>query len=276
VSVDSRKIKDLVRCAVTESTVKLTSGAVEAYVKKRLPLRGRDIRKAIKSLVSDGELIYTYTYGSSFLERSFGRPIRITDRVVLMPPNISFSVKDGDIPIIIEPGVSFGMGDHPTTRLALAGLESEIHMRQGRGQRAQTALDIGTGSGVLAIASVKLGVERAVGIDTDPSARWEAENNIEINGVADRIDIRNESLENLNGPFDLVLANLRLPTLKSLSSAIKQLTVPSASVILSGIKTEEIHRLLGRYEKEGFQMTWMAEENGWAGVVLTDPSSQNC
>ena len=122
-SVDSEKIKDLVRRAVTESTVKLTHGAVEAFIKKQVPVRGRDIRKAIASLVNDGELAYSYTYGSSFIERSFGRPIRVTERFVLMPPGISFYGKDGDIPIIIEPGVSFGMGDHPTTRLALAGLE---------------------------------------------------------------------------------------------------------------------------------------------------------
>ena len=268
VKVDSNKIRRLILHAITVSKKKLTYGAIEDLVKTKLPVRRSDIRQAIKSLVSGGELSYSYIYGSSFLERSFNRPVRITKKVVLMPPGVSHPEKLDDIPIIIQPGFSFGAGDHPTTRLALSGLESAMMHRIASGKSIETALDIGTGTGVLALAAAKFGIETAIGIDTDQCARWEAKKNVRLNGLRDRVDITAQPVENMQRTFDLVLANLRIPTLKKLCRFMRNLTALSGSVVISGIKAEETQSLVEQYLKEGFKMVWEKEEKGWVGLVL--------
>jgi len=269
VKVDAEIIRTLICHAITESNNKLTPGAIDELVKKKMPdARSRDIRRAIKSLVDGGELSYSYTFGSSFIERSFNRPVRVTKKIVLMPPGKSYPEKHDAIPIIIQPGVSFGVGEHPTTRLALSGLETAMMDRKGKGKSMESALDIGTGTGVLAIAAVRCGLKKAVGIDTDPCARWEAEKNISLNGLGDCIDITDRSVNDLQRSYDLVIANLRLPTLKMLCPAIKNLTLPAGSVVFSGIKTEETQGLTDLYLQEGFHAVWKAEEKGWAGIVL--------
>ncbi len=178
----------------------------------------------------------------------------------------NFEVKAIDI----SKGASFGFGDHPTTRLAIQGIEAALSENHGILKADNSrALDIGTGSGVLAIAAVLLGIKRAVGIDIDPCARDEAQKNIKLNGLEHRIKILDTSVEDIKETYSLITANLRYPTLKRLCSHIAKITQKKGAVVVSGIKSDEVEDLLDNFTQNGFQCTWKAFEKDWAGMVLS-------
>jgi len=220
-------------------------------------------------LVSSGELTYTYEFGHTFLERSFIKPVRISRHVVLTPPNHLDLSEPKDVIVQIKPGASFGIGNHPSTRLAIKAIEflllsDSAIMRQ----KDRTVLDIGTGSGVLVLTAVLGGMAEGLGIDIESCARVEAAENVKINGLEDRIIISGQSLATLDQRFALVLANLRCPSLNKLFVRMTDVTEKGGFLILSGIKNGEVDDLLEVYTQTYFKALWTATELGWAGVVL--------
>jgi ribosomal protein L11 methyltransferase len=247
---------------VSEKTVKKELTDTKGIHKKLL-------KTAISDLVADGQLIYTYTFGCSFLEPSFNKPMRISKRVVLKPPDISYSPGPGDVVIDIAQGASFGSGEHPTTRLAVRGIESALSEKNRfvKTNRSRV-LDIGTGSGILAIAAVGLGVKNAWAIDIDPCSRSEAKKNIYLNHMEDRIQVLDRKIENIHEKFFLITANLRYPTIMRLCSHISKITEKPGMVVVSGIKTDEVMDVLNSYTRKGFTCTWKAVEKDWVGLVF--------
>ena len=153
--------------------------------------------------------------------------------------------------------------------MAIQGIETvllnkhgDIHVDDG------CALDIGTGSGILAIAAVLMGIKHAVGIDIDPCARVEAQKNIQLNGLEHRIKILDTRVEDIKETYSLIMANLRFPTLNQLCPHMSGITRKKGAVVVSGIKSEEIDDLLDTFVQNGFQCTWKANEKGWAGLVF--------
>jgi ribosomal protein L11 methyltransferase len=172
-----------------------------------------------------------------------------------------------DVVVMLRPGASFGIGQHPTTRLAIQGIEYAIKTRDCDGVSA-TMLDIGTGSGVLAITALKLGIDRAVGTDMDPCAITEAGENAKINGLSQRFTIMDMPAEEINGQFNLIAANLRYPTLARLCPYIASHIPENGTAILSGIREEEAEEIKSIYAKLNLECRWEAIENKWAGLVL--------
>jgi ribosomal protein L11 methyltransferase len=165
--------------------------------------------------------------------------------------------------------VSFGNGEHPTTRLAIRGVEYALSSgRLFNGRQNTSALDIGTGSGILAIAAVLLGINRAIGIDIDPVARSEAKKSILINNLSKRISIHNRSLDDINQQFSLITANLRYPTLKKLYSRLDHITEPKAVVVISGLKTSEMSDVEKFYTQKSFKLEISEVEKGWGAMVF--------
>jgi ribosomal protein L11 methyltransferase len=227
------------------------------------------VQEAIRELVAAGALTYTAEHGRTFLEPSFDRPVRVSERIVLSPPDRDVPPGPGDIVVRLRPGAAFGVGRHPTTRLALRGIEfalcREAAARRCAGSRV---LDIGTGSGVLAIAAVKLGIENGVGLDIDPCAVAEAAQNVSLNGLAGCIEISDRGLEGLEGLFSLVVANLRLPTLVRLAAAIAALTMPGGALVVSGVQQEEQAAVVAACGRQRFECSWSIAEDRWVGLVL--------
>ena len=126
---------------------------------------------------------------------------------------------------------------------------------------------MGTGSGVLAIASVILGIGRATGTDIESCARKEARENVELNGLTENIMISDQEPVELKGPFSLITANLRYPTLIALHAHIKRLTTTGSALVLSGIKTHESQRI-GEVYSNGFHFLWQEEEKEWVCLVF--------
>jgi ribosomal protein L11 methyltransferase len=154
--------------------------------------------------------------------------------------------------------------------LAIQGIEAALSEYHGILKADNSrSLDIGTGSGVLAIAAVLIGIKRAVGIDIDPCARAEAEKNIKLNSLEHRINILDTRVEDIKETYSLITANLRYPTLKRLSPHIAGLTQKKGAVVVSGIKSDEVEDLMNDFSKFYFTCTWKMFEKEWAGMVFT-------
>ncbi len=260
--------KELIK-AVSASQTRFTPPALEKMLCEKFATGKKQAKSILKNLVAKGELAYTYRYGCTFLELSFSKPVRISEFIVLRPPGISYDADPETVVIEIMSGASFGTGRHPTTRLALKGVEYAVKKSGAFLHKKETRLlDIGTGSGVLAIAAVLLGIEKGIGIDIDLCAIAEAKENVRINGLNSRIEIYDLPVEEIHSPFSLIIANLRYPTLARLFAHICEITEPGAHAVLSGIKTDEIPDLLDIYTEKHFTQEWSAIEKDWAGLVL--------
>ena len=266
---DSRAIRQKVFETVSESNKKLTYCELEKRLSQKYALHKKLLKTAISDLVAGRQLVYTYNFGCSFLEKSFNKPTRISKRVVLKPPGMSYTPESDEVVIDIQQGVSFGSGEHPTTRLAVRGIEAALSGKNCLVKTNHTrALDIGTGSGILAIAAVSLGVKKALAIDIDPCSRSEAKKNISLNNMEDQIQILDRNIENIDEKFSLITANLRYPTLKRLCSHISKIMEKEGAVVVSGIKTDEVTDVLDSFTQKGFRCVWKEFEKDWVGMVF--------
>lgn len=261
--------KRRIRRLIVHSPKRWTPADVEKALNVESPRESRALRRAVRALIDEGALQYTYRMGCSFLEPSVQGLVRISEGLVLTPPRFNYSPQPGEVVVSLAQGSAFGNGDHASTRLALAGIETAVRIVFGWHHREKTrVLDVGTGNGVLMIAAVRLGMTFAVGIDTDPCARFEARENVRINGLEDRIRVSEKPADAQCGPFSLVAANLRFPTLASMAPIIQSLTENGGGVVLSGIREEEIQRLMDRYPPEIFSRLWIGCDQGWCGVLF--------
>jgi len=255
---------------VASSPSRLTPPALEKIISENTHLEKREIKALVKDLVARGELAYTYEFGSTFLEISFNRPIRISNSVVIKPPGHQYRPESGDVVLKIKPGASFGDGRHPTTRLAIRGIEYVLkEFKLGATADQSSVLDIGTGSGILVLTAIRMGIHRGVGIDIDPAARFEARENVSINRLEDRIEISDQNLESIEGSFYLVTANLRYPTLKKICPSLRRITDTGGFLVFSGIRNHELSDFIKAYAGKNLEVVWQGKELDWMGVVLT-------
>jgi ribosomal protein L11 methyltransferase len=260
--------KDVLRI-VTTSPTKLTPRVLEKIIADKYNLNPKQIKLLIRDLVSDREITYSYKFGSTYLERSFDKPVRVSKHVVLKPPACRYQSKPHDIVVQIKSGAAFGDGHHPTTRLAIQGIEYVCLTDTNIANNTSSiVLDVGTGSGILVVTAVLFGISKGLGIDIDPCARAEAYENIIANGLENRIVISKQSVESIDQMFSLITANLRFPTLKKMAYPFAEMIPPQGFIILSGIKVAEMQSVLEVYTKRFFRRFWSANELGWAAVVL--------
>ena len=186
-------------------------------------------------------------------------------RIIVAPPWSPPSSPDpADVVVTIRPALGFGSGHHPTTRLALHGLQ-ELDLR------GRHILDLGTGSGILAIAAVKLGAWRATGIDRDPDALDSAREGVDANGVAAEIELRRRDVSDMEpASAPVVLANLTGAVLIRLAPIVAGLVEPGGSAVLSGILAEEEAAVAAAYREHG-RMAWRGEEGEWVAMRLRVP-----
>ncbi|MBW2514248.1 MAG: 50S ribosomal protein L11 methyltransferase, partial [Deltaproteobacteria bacterium] len=256
-------VPQAVREAIRNAQTRLTQLDVERQVSRCCQVNRGKVRSAIKELVGRQELMYVSDFGRTFIETSLHKPIRIAANIVLKPWNCAFEKDAGDIVISLCHGISFGSGRHPTTRLCLKGLEYLQGTQTGLGPPGKTrALDIGTGSGVLIITALKMGVTSGIGVDIDACARSEARINAIYNGVSERVAISSEPFGAFKEAFHLIMANLRWPTLTSLLPQIVDKTTPGGNILVSGIKSEEMDSFVKQGQDIGLNRVWVGEERG--------------
>ncbi|HJN43698.1 MAG TPA: 50S ribosomal protein L11 methyltransferase [Vicinamibacterales bacterium] len=189
------------------------------------------------------------------------RAIRV-GRVVVAPPwdMPSMAGDSRHVVVQIRPALGFGSGHHPTTRLALRGLQ-QLDLRE------LDVLDLGTGSGVLAIAAVKLGARQATGIDRDPDALASAQDSVEANQVASRVELRDGDISRLQqDAVAVVVANLTGALLTRVAPTVATLVTPGGHIVLSGILAEEEAAVSLAYSAYA-EPVWRAVEDEWVGMV---------
>lgn len=268
--MNTSSLHDYILNTVTDAETRLTP---QALIRQTCRVRGAtpgEVKSAIRTLFDNGELSYTYVFGATCIEPSFAKPVRITDHFILSPPGFPGALEKDTFEIRIRPGISFGSGRHPTTRLCLRAMEYALikHRFLTWDKSPCRAVDVGTGSGVLAIAAVKAGMSHCLALDNDPVAAAEAEKNVVFNHLSDQITVSHRELTASSTAFSLVCANLRFPTLTSLSDLFSRITEKEAVLIFSGIRPEEAAPLMQTYKSRGFNEKWRADEKNWTGLVL--------
>ena len=226
------------------------------------------VKGAVHGLLAAGILCYGQRFGRTVVDIDYLHRRRVSERISLGGENFppAQEASGAKILVRIAPGAAFGAGDHPSTRLILQAIDALFFNRQIG--RKPLILDIGTGSGVLAIAAVLCGGAAAVGLDIDPCAVWEARHNAAINGLADRVRILDAPLESIEGRFDLILANLRMPTLTRLATEIGDRLSSGGALVISGFRPEEQDGLVKGYAITGLEPVWRESAQGWSAMVL--------
>jgi len=179
-------------------------------------------------------------------------------RFTIVPPWSASNLADE---IVIHPSMGFGTGHHASTRLCLEAL-------QRLDLAGRSALDVGTGSGVLAIAAHRLGARPVVAIDNDPDAIANARENVALNGLTDQIDLRLATLETLsNFASDVVIANLTGALLCRAASRLAALTAAGGHLVLSGILDYEEPDVIAAFQPDA-RVTARKFEGEWIGLIL--------
>lgn len=193
--------------------------------------------------------------------RRFFKPDRISERLLILPVWEDAPATTGHI-IRIDPGPAFGTGHHPTTRMCL------IAMEEATLPDTWTMLDVGTGSGILAIYGSKLGAGEVVAIDNDPEAvRW-AERNIEINETPVPIDLSITPVNEIKKQYSIVTANLILGTILELSDHLARVLAPDGLLILSGILREQVPDVEKKMDEKGMRTEGIMHMEEWSCMVV--------
>jgi len=191
------------------------------------------------------------------------QPIRVTDSIIITPSWHVVAPEPGQVVLVIDPKMSFGTGYHETTRLSLRLLENFM-------KPSMRVLDVGTGTGVLAIAAAKLGAVSVVGIDIDEWAYNNALENVERNSVANLVRIHQQPLAALpHSSFDLVVANIQLDVITDLLNEITSRLADQGTVILSGLLLTDKTALATLLNREGLTILTELSENEWIAVAAT-------
>lgn len=199
------------------------------------------------------------------------KPIRVTSRgvsIVVKPTWKKASKRPGDIIIEIDPGMAFGTGGHATTKMCLKAILDVI--KGGKVVLSRSSiLDVGTGTGVLAIAARKLKVRKALGIDIDKVALTVARKNARHNRAEVRIS--GAAVENVKGRFSIVAANILAGELIRLSPAIRERVSPGGYLVLSGILCEEAESVKEAYSKKGLRFVKAYSTREWSALLFQGP-----
>jgi ribosomal protein L11 methyltransferase len=190
-------------------------------------------------------------------------PLVVGQRFLVLPPwETSANVTDR-IPLVINPSMAFGTGHHATTQGCLEAIEA-LSSEHGP---PSTALDLGTGSGILAIALAKLGTPTVWAIDIDPIALDEAQKNGEANQVAEVIHLRDAPLDQFSSPVSLLVANLFAITLVSLAPHIEHIVQSGGYAILSGILLDQESDILATYTLPQWRLVHRFPREEWVTLV---------
>lgn len=193
--------------------------------------------------------------------RSVFNPIRIGRRMVVSPTWHQPELERDDILIWLDPGMAFGTGQHPTTRLTLILMEKSV-------SEGMEVLDVGTGSGILSIAAVKLGAKRVTAIDIEPSVIPVANKNASLNDVQDRITFIAGDISEIppEPKYDLVACNILTRVNILLLPDLRERLKPGGVVLFSGVLIGEGDEMEHACRKEGYEVLERIEEEMWLAL----------
>lgn len=193
--------------------------------------------------------------------KAYYKPEKVGQRLVVCPSWEQYDPGQDEIVLRLDPGMAFGTGTHATTALCLQALEQFVPGRQ-------RVADVGTGSGILALAAAKLGAAEVVAVDNDPVAVKVACANVRENGLVGRVKVMEGDLDRgLTGPFDLVVANIIADVIKKLAVRVPGLLGPGGIFLASGVITERRDDVCRSLRETGLTVQEIRQEGNWLLLV---------
>jgi len=232
---------------------------------------GKQEIETILSEAVNNEIINSYElFEEEFEDKNWNeeyeqnvKVIEITNKIVIKPSFKEYTRKEGQIIITIDPKMSFGTGEHQTTKLVLIFLEKYLN-------KNDVVLDIGSGTGILAIASVYLGAKKALGIDNDEWCLLNGIENVKMNNLDNKVEIRLEEISQTpENDFDLIVANINKHILLEIGEKIRSKIKKTGKLILSGLLISDKKDILDLYTKLGFKIIDQSEMGEWISLVFT-------
>ena len=195
--------------------------------------------------------------------KEFFKPKKVGKRIVVKPTWYEYEKEEGDLVIEIDPGMAFGTGTHETTSLCLRLMEDYM-------QGGDKVLDVGCGSGILAIAGALLGSPEVLGVEIDPVAVEIAQENLELNGVTDVARAQYGDLtKGIDFKAEIVVANLMADLVMMLSADVAKHILPGGKYISSGILVEKRDQVAAVIRDCGFDIVEIREDGMWCAIVAT-------
>lgn len=200
--------------------------------------------------------------------KQYFKPSRVGRRLVIKPTWEAFTKTKDDIILELDPGQAFGTGTHPTTRLCLEKLEG-IFLGESPPPLPSPAdlLDVGTGSGILAIAAAKLGARRIVATDIDPKAVQVTGENLVLNRVQERVTVTTTPLREIAGTFAVVVANILAEELVRLAPELVEKVATAGFLVLSGILTEKEDVVLEGFSRFPLTLPEIHRDSEWSCIT---------
>ncbi len=196
--------------------------------------------------------------------KRFFTPVEIVPGLVIRPSWEEYQAQEGERVIVMDPGQAFGTGQHASTRMALSLLTRSLTRHP-----VDRMLDVGTGTGILAMAAALYDVRLVVAIDNDPEAVRVAEENSIINKVAGAVMVSGTDLTDVKGKFSMITANIVHDVLVAMAPHLQKLLAPKGRVVLAGIlKGEQEKNCIRIYEGLGLQVLESMHEEEWAALLL--------
>lgn len=198
--------------------------------------------------------------------KKYYHPVRISRYLTIVPSWEEYTPQHADEKIItLDPGMAFGTGTHPTTRLTLQALEVALH-------GGETVLDVGTGSGVLSIASKYLGATDVHAFDLDEVAVRAAQENMDLNEVAKDVKVSaNDLLKNIDIEADVIVANILADIILWMIPDAWRLLKKTGTLIVSGIIEDKKQLVIDAMEEQGFEVDQIFQQKDWYAIMLKKP-----
>lgn len=188
-------------------------------------------------------------------------PISMTEHLTIIPDWAEYSPHEEELVIRIEPGIAFGTGDHPTTRLAIQAMSQYLTPES-------TVFDVGTGSGIIALSAGALGAQSVTAFDLDETATTNAQHHVEMNQLGSVVQVQtNNLLEGISATASIIVANIITPILLRLLEDAYRCLEPKGVFIMSGIQEGEEQELINAASAVGFVNLSITTENSWVCII---------
>ncbi len=246
-----------------------TDEGVAAFASSSKNITSDDIRNILEKMIEE-KLIESFFIREETLEdknwneeyEKNVRVIEVTDKIVIKPSFKDYNSKPGQIIITIDPKMSFGTGEHSTTRLVLQLIEKYIH-------GGEKVLDVGSGTAVLGICSVMLGAASALCIDNDEWCVLNGNENVKANNLEGKIEIRLAEIKQVEEKeFDLIVANINKHILLEIAEEIKIKIKKSGVLILSGLLIIDENDIVEKYSQLHFTLIGKVTMDEWCSLVF--------
>jgi len=261
-------VADVLRCHA-HSGVSIEPGEALVVVKGYLPADGdlarrrRALRRQLATLALPSPVRSRWLSEEDWAHtwKEFFPVLRVSPRLVVCPTWRSYRPRESEAVIRLDPGMAFGTGQHPTTLMCLRALEELLRPRMA-------VLDLGTGSGILALAAAKLGATSVLALDIDPQAVAVARENVRLNGLEALVQVEEASLDDAPRPaFDLAMANISAAVIVEMAPALADVLRPAGVLIVAGFSAESAERVSSALARTGLVVERALADGDWRAHI---------